>query len=128
MAPPESTAIPAAWRARGSSKDCSGVPLDSNLWTKPAPGSTKKMLPSESAANATGSSSLPGPSPLSPQAPRNSNGGGGCGFGAGFARFPQETRKNNATSEARGSLHRDGSEFVFAIRQTYVQRSCELFD
>src|SRR4029077_5056731 len=128
MAPPVSTAIPAAWRTRVSSKDCRGVPLDSNLWTKPAPGSTKKMLPSESAANAPGSLSLPGPSPFSPQAPRNSNGGGGCGFGAGLARFPQETRKNNATSGAGGSLHRIGQVFIFAIRQTYVQRSCELFE
>src|SRR5579863_6040100 len=99
MAPPASTAIPDAWRRRGSSKESRGVPFDSNLWTKPAPGSAKKTLPRESAANATGSSSLPGPSPLSPQAPRNSNGGGGgWGFGAGFAQFPQETRKNTAAS------------------------------
>src|SRR3984893_18282895 len=126
MAPPESTAMPAAWRKRESSKDCRGVPFDSNLWTKPAVGSAMKMLPSESATKETGASSCPEPWPLSPQALRNSNGGGGCGFGAGVARFPQETRKNTATSAASGSLHRSGSEFIFAMRQTYAQRSYEL--
>src|SRR5579862_6167522 len=127
MAPPESTAIPAAWRARASSKESRGVPLDSNLWTKPAAGSAKKTSPSESAAKDTGASSLPGPSPFSPHEPRNSNGGGGCGFGAGFARFPQEARKNTATNADGRNLLRLGSEYFFAMRQTYRQRSFKLF-
>src|SRR5882762_3972619 len=37
---------------RESSKESSGVPLDSNLCTKPGPGSAKKTFPSESTANA----------------------------------------------------------------------------
>src|SRR4029077_10285524 len=103
-APPESTAMPAACRTRESSKDCSGTPFDSNLWTKPAAGSTKKTFPSESAAKETGSSSWPGPGPFSPQELRNSKGGGGCGLGAGVARFPHEDRKNITASAARGNL------------------------
>src|SRR5882762_8154750 len=75
MAPPLSTAIPEARWMRESSKESSGVPLDSNLWTKPEPGSAKKTFPSESAANAAGVSSFPGPWPLSPHAFRNSKGG-----------------------------------------------------
>src|SRR5215469_10851623 len=98
MAPPASTPIPAARFTVVSSKDRSGVPLDSNLCTKPAPGSAKKTLPRESAENETGASSWPGPLPFTPHEPRYSNGGGGGGLGAGVARLPQEERKNSATS------------------------------
>src|SRR5882762_1103720 len=79
---------------RESSKESSGVPLDSNLWTKPEPGSAKKTFPSESAANAAGVSSFPGPSPLSPHAFRNSNGGGCCGRGAGSVFFAHDKADN----------------------------------
>ena len=44
--------------------------------------------------NVAGASSLPGPSPLSPHAPRNSNGGGASGFGAGSALFPQDVTEH----------------------------------
>src|SRR5215469_13259598 len=98
MAPPASTAIPAARFTVASSKESSGVPFDSNLCTKPAPGSAKNTLPRESAENETGVSSCPGPSPFTPHEPRYSNGGGGGGLGAGLARLLQDERKNSAAS------------------------------
>src|SRR5579872_3257144 len=76
---------------RESSKESSGVPLDSNLCTNPEPGSAKSTRPMVSAAKATGISSFPGSFPLSPHVLTNSNGGGGGGFGAGSVRFAQET-------------------------------------
>src|SRR5258705_3990394 len=81
---------------RESSKESSGVPLDSNLCTKPEPGSAKKILPSESAANAAGVASFPGPSPLSPHAFRNSNGGSCNGMGAGAVGFAHDKGHNAA--------------------------------
>src|SRR5690242_5255750 len=90
MAPPLSTAIPDECLMRKSSKESSGVPLDSNLCTKPEPGSAKNTRPMVSAAKATGMSSLPGSVPLSPQALRNSKGGGGGGLGAGSIRLAQD--------------------------------------
>src|SRR5437868_436476 len=91
---------------RGCSKESSGVPLDSNLWTKPEPGSTKNTLPNQSAVIATGELSLPGPLPLSPHAPRNSKGGGCCGTGAGSVRFPHDMVQNAMSSaiDSRGHL------------------------
>jgi hypothetical protein len=83
---------------------------------KPEPASAKKTFPSESPAMETGASSLPGESPFSPQVPRNSNGGGGCDFGAGVARLPQEMSKNMAINGACGNLHRNGLDFVLSIR------------
>src|ERR1700730_2796084 len=92
---------------RESSKESRGVPLDSNLWMKPPPGSATKILPMESAANATGAVSFPGPSPLSPHAPRNSNGGGGaCGKGDGSARFPHEIADVEANMKANRNARR----------------------
>ncbi len=79
---------------RESSKESSGVPLDSNLWTKPEPGSAKKTFPSESAANAAGVSSFPGPWPLSPHAFRNSKGGSCTGMGAGSVGFAHDKAHN----------------------------------
>src|SRR5258708_35901283 len=79
---------------RESSKESSGVPLDSNLWTKPEPGSAKKTFPSESAANAAGVSSFPGPWPLSPHAFRNSKGGSCNGMGAGAVGFAHDKGPN----------------------------------
>src|SRR6266478_2232909 len=79
---------------RESSKESSGVPLDSNLCTKPEPGSAKKTFPSESAATATGASSFPGPSPLSPHAFRNSNGGSCKGIVAGSVVFAHDKARN----------------------------------
>ena len=73
------------------------MPWDSNLWTNPAAGSAKKTFPNVSTANVTDSSSLPGPSPLSSHAPRNSNGGGACGFGDVSARLAHDVA-NNAMS------------------------------
>src|SRR5579863_1574342 len=124
MAPPESTAIPAAWRTRVSSTESRGVPLDSNLSMKFAAGSTKKMWLNESDAKDTGASSLPGPWPFSPQAPRNSKGGGACGFGAGLTRLPQDARKNTAASAGWGRLHRIGTKIVCDQRQSYAPRLC----
>src|SRR5229473_7353046 len=82
---------------RESSKESSGLPLDSNLCTKPEPGSAKKILPSESAANAAGVSSFPGPSPLSPHAFTNSNGGSCKGIGAGSVGAAQDKAHNAVT-------------------------------
>src|SRR5882672_10777054 len=79
---------------RESSKERSGVRLDSNLCTKSEPGSAKKTFPSESAATATGASSFPGPSPLSPHAFRNSNGGSCKGIVAGSVVFADDKARN----------------------------------
>src|ERR1039458_4559810 len=86
--------MPVAWRTRESSNESSGVPLASNLWTNPAAGSAKKTLPKSSVANATGASSLPGPSLRSPHEFRNSKGGGAWGFGAGSARLVQDVAQD----------------------------------
>src|SRR5579871_199119 len=110
MAPPASTPIPAARFTVASSNERSGVPLDSNLCTKPAPASAKKTLPRESAENETGASSCPGPLPFTPHEPRYSNGGGGGGFGAGVARLLQEERKSSATSAVWTRLDRFNRE------------------
>src|ERR1700736_1721634 len=91
MAPPLSTAIPDERVMRESSKESSGVPLESNLCTKPEPVSAKNALPVESVANATGILSFPASVPLSPQALINSNGGGRGGLGAGSVFFAQDT-------------------------------------
>src|ERR1700674_1917263 len=116
MAPPLSTAIPEACRTRESSKESSGVPLDSNLCTKPEPGSAKKILPSESAANVTGASSFPGPLPLSPHSPRNSNGGVCCGLGAGTVRLALNTALNAMNRVITRLAHRQLDEFKWAGR------------
>src|ERR1700730_3259857 len=130
MAPPLSTAIPDARRTRESSNESSGVPLDSNLCTKPAPGSAKNTLPSESAAKATGVWSFPGPSPLSPQAPRNSNGGGCCGMRAGSVRFAHEMANVAASRMVKtsGNRRREKEDLAmcekisFRIRLTLSRR------
>src|ERR1700730_2385940 len=116
MAPPLSTAIPEACRTRESSKDSSGVPVDSNLCTKPEPGSAKKTLPRESAANVTGASSFPGPLPLSPHSPTNSNGGVCCGLGAGCVRLTLKTAVNAMHRTITRLAHRQLDEFKWAGR------------
>src|ERR1700719_1258168 len=117
MAPPLSTAIPEACRTRESSKDSSGVPLDSNLCTKPDPGPAKTTLPSESAANVTGASSFPGPLPLSRHSPRNTNGGVCCGLGAGSVRLALNTALNAMNRVITRLAHRQLDEFEWAGRK-----------
>src|SRR5882762_236795 len=99
---------------RESSKESSGVPLDSNLWTKPEPGSAKKTFPSESAATATGVSSFPGPSPLSPHAFKNSNGGTCNGMGAGSVGIAHGKADSAANKMASGQPHRRPCEHGLA--------------
>src|SRR3979490_3432379 len=98
---------------RESSKESSGVPLDSNLCTKPEPGSAKKIVPGELVGNGAGVASFPGPSPLAPHAFRNSNGGSCNGMGAGCVGFAHDKAHTGAPKifHAHALLQMDESKW-----------------
>src|SRR5467141_4006646 len=110
---------------RESSKESSGVPLDSNLWTKPEPGSAKKTFPSESAANAAGVSSFPGPWPLSPHAFRNSKGGSCNGMGAGSVGFAHDLLQMDESKWAWRKILSPG--IVRSLRPNHTTRIWSAF-